>query len=173
MRDAQTGPALIEIQPGALHGGAHKWHLSKRGLTVIAVSALCAAVGFVVMRTIMRPVEHTNPSGERVVGAIWRGEKVEVDVWWPKDGARVSGMQPFKAITTELSLPEYTMYWQVDGDRLNPLTNNYEEYPHKEVLVDLSGWRWRGDGPYKVNFVAKDTNGKTIAEREVTIYVSP
>lgn len=67
----------------------------------------------------MRPVGHANPSGERVAGAISRGEKVEVDVWWPKDGARVSGMQPFKAITTE------------------------------------------------------DTNGKTIAERELTIYVSP
>jgi hypothetical protein len=35
----------------------------------------------------------------------------------------------------------FPLYWQVDGDRLNPLANNYEEYSHKEVLMDLSGWK--------------------------------
>jgi DNA-binding winged helix-turn-helix (wHTH) protein len=167
-------PSPVPIAPRtSTRSGGNERRLSKRVLTVVAVLGICAAVGFVVLKMVKRPEEHTNPSAERIVGSTPQGEKIEVDVWWPKDGVRVSGMQPFKAIATNLSLPEYTMYWQVDGDRLNPLANNYEEYPHKEVLVDLSGWRWRGSGPYKVNFVAKDTNGKTIAEREVGVYISP
>lgn len=171
--DVEPGPVPVPPERGAQSTGGNQRRLSKRVLQVAVVLGLCAAAGFVVLRTAMRPQEQPTPSAERVVGATPHGEKVEVQVWWPKEGVRVSGMQPFKAMATNVALPEYTMYWQVDGDRLSPLANNYEEYPHKEVLVDLSSWRWRGDGPYKVNFVAKDMNGKTIAEREVNIYVSP
>lgn len=171
--DAEPSLAPVAPQAGARPSGEHKLPLSKRVLTVVSVLVICAAAGFVVLRMVRGTEERTNLSTERVAGGTPHEGKVEVEVWWPKNGVRISGTHPFKAIATDLSLPEYTMYWQVDGDRLNPLANNYEEYPHKEVLVDLSGWKWRGDGPYKVNFVAKDMNGKTIAEREVNIYVGP
>ncbi len=91
-----------------------RWHLSKRILIVISMLALCLMTELVVLRTTRRSEQHTDPSGETVVGASAHNEKVEVEVWWPKDGVRVSGLQPFKAIATNLSLPEYTMYWQVD-----------------------------------------------------------
>lgn len=153
--------------------GRRKRPLSERVLTVATILALFVVIGVVVLRTGKRSEERADPSEGRLVGARPHGEKVEMEVWWPEDEVRISGTHPFKAIVTNLSLHEYTMYWQVDGDRLNPLANNYELYPHKEILVDLSGWKWRGDGPYKVNFVAKDALGKTIAEREVKIYVGP
>jgi hypothetical protein len=104
----------------------------------------------------------SGPSALYVSGKSWSAISVSRAV-------QISGTHPFKAIVRELS-PQYTMYWQVDGDRLNPLANNYEEYPHKEVLVDLGGWKWRGDGPYAVNFVVRDANGNNIAERRVDIY---
>jgi hypothetical protein len=97
----------------------------------------------------------------------------QIDIWWPTDGAQVSGTQPFQAIVTDLGLSQYNLYWQVDNGQLNFIPDNFNNSPHKEVLVDLSGWNWRGTGPYLVNFVAKDLNGNTIAQRAVNIYVSP
>lgn len=171
--DAEPSVAQETPQIEGRQSDERKRRPSKRVLIVITILALCVVTSLVVLRTGKWSEEHTDPSDGRLVSARPHGEKVEMDIWWPKDGVRISGTHPFKAIVTNLSLHEYTMYWQVDGDRLNPLANNYEVYPHKEILVDLSGWKWRGDGPYKVNFVAKDSLGKTIAEREVKIYVGP
>ncbi len=63
------------------------------------------------------------------------------------------------------------MYWQVDGHRLNLMDNNQQDYPHKESLVDLSGWSWKASGAYTITFVAKDNQGTTIAEKSVLINV--
>jgi len=97
---------------------------------------------------------------------------VITDIWWPTDGSIVSGLQPFKAMLTNKSTNEYSMYWQVDGDRLNVMENSDVDYPHKEALVDLSGWNWRDTGPYVVNFVSKDGSGNVIGERAVQINVT-
>jgi len=168
----------VPLAPGATRfgqqpGRENKRRLLKPLLTFLVVLGFCVMLGIVALRVNKEPEEtHTKSSNERVERVNPDRGKVEIEVWWPKNGVRISGTHPFKAIVRELSLPEYTMYWQVDGDRLNPLANNYEEYPHKEVLVDLSGWKWRGDGPYAVNFVARDANGNSIAERRVDIYVT-
>ncbi len=95
----------------------------------------------------------------------------QMDIWWPTDGTNVSGTQPFKGLVRNIDLSQYKMFWQVDGDRLNEMANSTEGYPHKESIVDLSGWRWRGNGPYRLNFVAKDGGGATIAEKIVNISV--
>ena len=96
----------------------------------------------------------------------------DLSVWWVTDGAQVSGTQPFKAVVDNLALSQYTMSWQVDGGALVPMSDNYQDAPHKEASVDLSGWTWRGTGPYRVNFVAKNAHGNIIAERAVRIFVS-
>ena len=70
------------------------------------------------------------------------------------------------------SVDVYEMFWQVDGDRLNLMPSNYNDYPHKEVEIDVSGWNWKGDGPYVVNFVAKNQSGQTISEKPTTIYIT-
>lgn len=83
-----------------------------------------------------------------------------VEVWWPTDGASVSGTQPFKGILQGRSLEQYDMYWQVDGDRLNPMYDSQEGYPHKETLADLSGWHWKDSSVYTITLVAKE--GDTV-----------
>ncbi|MEK7218613.1 MAG: glycoside hydrolase family 6 protein [Patescibacteria group bacterium] len=97
------------------------------------------------------------------------GVPAALDVWWPTDNAVISGTQPFKVMLQDHVVQEYEAYWQVDGDRLNPMTTSMEGYPHKETSVDLSGWTWRGRGPYTVTFVAKDGAGTVLAMRSVRI----
>lgn len=92
-------------------------------------------------------------------------------VWWPGSGISVSGVQPFKAVVDALPLSAYTMYWQVDGGVLNPMYDSSDGAPHKEAMVDLGPWTWRGSGPYVVNFVAKDSAGSVISQQSVSIYV--
>jgi DNA-binding winged helix-turn-helix (wHTH) protein len=170
---AEESAAQESFQPGGTGGGVRRKPLFKL-LIAAAVLLLLLGTADVVLRVAGKfKGAAINPPGGFVEHPQPHRGAAEVEVWWPKDGSKLSGTQPFKAIATDLSLQEYTMYWQVDGDRLNPLANSYEEYPHKEVLVDLSGWNWRGDGPYKVNFVAKDANGNVIAERGIMIYVKP
>lgn len=94
-----------------------------------------------------------------------------INIWWPTDGKYISGTQPYKAMIEGLNISEYTMYWQVDGDTLNIMANSLEDYPHKESLVNVSTWNWRGSGPYTLTFVAKDKLGKVIATKDITIYV--
>jgi len=95
-----------------------------------------------------------------------------MDIWWPTNGSNVSGTQPFKAMLNNIDVSQYTMYWQVDGGGLVLMPDNTADYPHKEFVADLSSWTWHGNGPYHLNFVAKDLNGNVIAQQAVDINVS-
>lgn len=96
-----------------------------------------------------------------------------LSVWWPTDGATLTGVQPFKARMSGMVLSDYRMYWQVDGGQLNLMSDNYVDGPHKEAPVDVTTWAWRGTGPYVVNFVAKPKRGnKILAQKSVTITIA-
>lgn len=95
-----------------------------------------------------------------------------INIWWPTNGGTVSGVQPFKAMLTNASVDSYNMFWQVDGDALNPMATNMTDYPHKEALVDVSGWNWKGAGPYGLNFVAKDLSGNMLSQSGISINVA-
>lgn len=94
-----------------------------------------------------------------------------LSIWWPTEGAWLEGVQPFKARLEGWSLSKYRMYWQVDGGGLNEMWNSREGGDHKAAAVDLSGWTWRGTGPYTVTFVARNRKGKVLATRSVSINV--
>jgi hypothetical protein len=94
-----------------------------------------------------------------------------LSVWWPANGVSVSGVQPFKARLENLDLGQYSMYWQVDGGQLNLMSDNSTDGPHKEASVNISGWNWRGSGPYTINFVAKDSGGRILQQQAIQIYV--
>jgi endoglucanase len=96
-----------------------------------------------------------------------------VEVWWPTQDSELSGVQPFKGLLQGTDVNQYTMYWQVDGGNLVKMDTNYQDYPHKEATVDLSGWNWKGTGPYVLNFVAKDSNGQVLGATTRTIYTGP
>lgn len=95
-----------------------------------------------------------------------------LSIWWPSNGSTVSGVQPFKAVVDGLDVRTYTMHWQVDGGQLNLMNDNFTGAPHKRSDVDLTFWNWRGNGgQYVVNFIAKDSTGKTIAQKSTTITI--
>lgn len=95
-----------------------------------------------------------------------------LEVWWPTDGATVSGTQPVKVMLQGLPISNYRMYWQVgEGGRVE-MYNSEEDYPHKESLIDYSGWNWLGSGPYKLTFTATDHSDATLAQRAVNIFVA-
>lgn len=96
----------------------------------------------------------------------------EIEIWWPTNGTTLSGVQPFKARLTNLNLSQYKMYWQVDGGQLNEMADNTTDGPHKEAVVNLSGWTWRGKGPYTLNFVAKDAAGQVLKQRSIQVYTN-
>ena len=96
-----------------------------------------------------------------------------IDIWWPTGGVTVPGViVPFKALLTNRGVTDYDMFWQVDGGGLVRMRNDDADYPHKQFDTDLSGWRWRGSGPYRINFVAKDFSGKVLAEKSIDIFVA-
>ena len=91
-----------------------------------------------------------------------------VAVWWPTNGSSLSGIQPFKALIASQDLTSYVLYWQVDNGMLN-IMNNVTDPDHKEVLVDVSKF---GKGIHNIQFTAKDTNGKIVAQQSINITAS-
>ncbi|NJK71730.1 MAG: hypothetical protein HC932_05865 [Thermales bacterium] len=71
-----------------------------------------------------------------------------------------------------LSLDQYNMYWQVDGDGENLMENSNEEYPHKHASVDLSNWNWNQSGTYQLTFIAKNLTGEVIDQSNIEISVA-
>jgi hypothetical protein len=62
------------------------------------------------------------------------------------------------------------MYWQVDGGTLNLMWNNGTT--NKQADIDVSGWNWRGNGPYTITFVARELNGTFIEQKNTSFYIA-
>lgn len=92
------------------------------------------------------------------------------NIWWPSDGSPVVGLQPFKAMLDTVDVSLYNMFWQVDGGVLIPMATNTTDYPHKEALVDLTNWTWKGSGPYTITFVSKDKSGTLLSQKSINIF---
>ena len=107
----------------------------------------------------------TTPPGGTSSGAR------TTEVWWPTSGATVSGLQTFKILVQNLPISQYRSFWQVNTGVLNPMYDSHTDYPHKEALVDLSGWRWKPSGDYTITFTSKDAVGTTISQKSVGIRV--
>jgi endoglucanase len=105
-----------------------------------------------------------------VLPHITHADGASVNVWWPTNGAHVTGTQPLKAMVPGMDVSSYDMYWQVDGGQWNKMSNNYTDYQHKQADISVAGWNWRGNGPYTVNYIVSQ-NGNTIAQQPTQIYV--
>ncbi|OHA85381.1 MAG: hypothetical protein A2408_00610 [Candidatus Yonathbacteria bacterium RIFOXYC1_FULL_52_10] len=86
----------------------------------------------------------------------------------PTNGATLSDTQTFKASLGGYTLPQYTMYWKVDGGTLNAMRDSADSL-NKEALVSVRNWKWRSSGEYTVTFVAKDLSGVTLRTASVKI----
>lgn len=101
-------------------------------------------------------------------GTVTAGSNL--NVWWPQEGAALKSLQPFKGQVEGLDPSQYEMFWEVDGGVWNWMDNNSSDYPHKEASVDVRGWSWKGSGPYKITFIARQ-NGTIIAQRSVSVTI--
>ncbi|MDB4978025.1 MAG: hypothetical protein JWM56_211 [Candidatus Peribacteria bacterium] len=100
------------------------------------------------------------------------GPSGSIEVWWVGNGQTVSGQQPFKALLTQGNVDQYEMYWTVDGGPEVKMYNTNQDYPHKEFMVDLNPWTWRGNnGTYAVTYIARSNNGTEIARQTVNMTV--
>ena len=90
-----------------------------------------------------------------------------IDVWWPTDGATISGMQPLKGLVENLDISQYQMYWQVNSQPAVLMSDSSVDWPHKESAVDVSTW----DSNSTLTFIAKDLSGNIIAQKTVTVQV--
>jgi endoglucanase len=95
-----------------------------------------------------------------------------IDIWWPAGDTRIDNTQTFKALLKDKNLSQYKMYWQVGNGSYTEMYDSMTDYPHKEAVVDLSGWSWEGIGPYHVSFIAHDHSGNEIAKKTVVIMLA-
>ena len=96
-----------------------------------------------------------------------------IQIWWPTTDSTIGGTLPFKALVENKSVDDYEMHWQVEGGDLHWMYNTPQDYPHKETWVDVSGWNWKGNGPYAITFVATSkTDGAVIARKNISVYIS-
>ncbi len=96
----------------------------------------------------------------------------DVRVWWPTAGSNLAGSQPFKAEVKNMALDQYDMFWQVDNRELSLMSNSTTDYPHKEMMVNVASWNWRGTGPYTLTFIAKDKSGNIVGQMTEQVSVA-
>ncbi len=96
-----------------------------------------------------------------------------LSIWWPTDNTKLAaGNVTLQAMMDSAPIDNYNVFWQVDGGPLTSM-NVYSQvgYPHKETVVDVGAWKWNGNGPYKINFVAKDAFGNFLTSKMVTVTI--
>lgn len=106
----------------------------------------------------------------QVVSVLCTATPATVAVSFPSDQSTFTGVHAFKARLEGRSLTSYQMYWQVDGDRENAMYDS--QAGHKQAMVDVRSWSWRGSGPYAITFVARDASRNVIARRTVSIRIA-
>jgi hypothetical protein len=99
-------------------------------------------------------------------------EPTEINIWWPTDGVSINGVNPFKAMVSNMDINQYKMWWSVDGGSQNEMGDSQTDYPHKESLVDVQSWNWNGNGPYKITFTASKHDGVNLGQKTVNINIT-
>jgi hypothetical protein len=83
------------------------------------------------------------------------------------------GIHQFRA--NLLNRPNYTYVtsWQVDGGEYHWMSDNQQTHIQEQDLVDVSGWWWKGAGPYRITFISREFGGKILAQRSIDLYLRP
>lgn len=86
------------------------------------------------------------------------------------------GTHVFRANLLNRENYTYATSWQVDGGEYHWMSDNTDGHIYEEDLVDVSGWWWRGRGPYKITFITREfreLGEKIISQRTIDLYLKP
>ena len=123
-------------------------------LSILVVLAACSDAP-------MQPeAEAGDPSYARTAAPV---------VVTPADGAWLTGVQRFTAKLDGMATRQYTMTYAVDGRPAVSMPAKNSTY--MEARVDVSGWTWKGTGPYAVVFTATDRKGRLLGRTMVNVNV--
>ncbi len=92
----------------------------------------------------------------------------QLQVKQPTDGASLRGLTTFQVTLPGVPTSGYTATWAVDSGQPVSMTANSDGT--FTAPVDVSGWTWRGEGPYQLRFTA--TTGSSVYTRDVTVKVT-
>jgi hypothetical protein len=169
---AVTGATSYSVRYATISGGPYQSVVTGMTTTSFTQTGLTNGTRYYFVVTATSSAGESANSSQVSAIPVAPVVLTNLSVWWPTNGATLSGTQPFKARIENMVLTNYTMFWQVDGGTLNPMVDSHTGGAHKEASVSVNGWTWRGNGPYLVNFVAKDRKGLTLAQKSVTIYIA-
>lgn len=93
-----------------------------------------------------------------------------VEILAPGADARLAGQTTFRARVQDRAAGEYTMRWSVEGGQENAMSDAADGSAD-EATVDVSGWSWLGEGPYRVDFRAYDEKGRRMGEASTQVRV--
>ena len=105
-----------------------------------------------------------------------------LEIWWPADNAKVSGVQQFKLVLKAndgaiLEPSSYDATWSVDGAQANPMCDAQDPgggCMYKMAICDVSSWNWRGQptnrGPFVLSFEARTKVGGWVVNAMRTIF---
>lgn len=92
-----------------------------------------------------------------------------LEVILPGGNSTVSGEKKLKVKIEDLDPTLYTATWSVDGGQENSMESANPLL--KQSKISFDNWTWRGAGPYKVTFTAKDLTGAVIGQSTVELFV--
>jgi endoglucanase len=113
-----------------------------------------------------------SPAAEGVDGAGKPSASSAVVAHNPGVGATLSGLVELRASLADgRRAADYVMTWQVDGGA--PTVMSDRDGTFKVANVDVSGWTWRGAGPYTITFTARENKGnRQIGQQSVQVQVA-
>ncbi len=97
--------------------------------------------------------------------------KLEILVNSPKDGSTVTGTFKFD-VELKNAAGDCVLTWQVHEDESTAPVVMQRQDGVFEADVDVSGWNWRGKGPYRVRFTVKNQD-KEVLRHVVKFFVDP
>ncbi len=58
---------------------------------------------------------------------------------------------------------EFYLFWQAEDGEYIPVPNDIHDPFEKHALINFTSWQWKGDGPYRLSFIAQDLTAKEFA----------
>ncbi len=95
--------------------------------------------------------------------------EVKLIVEEPESGSIISGEKKLKAYIPGIDRAHYEAYILVDAKRIELEDSKSDAI--KQAKIEFDQWNWNGSGPYNVEVIAEDLDGKLIDSEKLIIFV--